>query len=406
MGFGGGYDADYEDSPEQQENAPAVAAIGSGSREGTSPAEPAATEDANLDELTLSMFTTVVEVFNQALPSFLREAVDPEAQKRFIYTRLENSVKEQLQLMSVQAKEKCEASWQQRQVALRAEVETIKEKLRQSEERQNEARQAQLSAERQKRALSERVHDLESKVIQLEAEQEQIELEKKSMLNKLKVASVHEDDSAALREEVQRLKKELEAKSAEKTPASPVAEVAAVAEVVQTGVPQEDYDRLMAENESLKRSLAMTGEELESTREALDNANEDLKMAVELQAQMEKFEDVKKRQDSRINSLKKKNSELNSIVAELKAEVERLTPQPPAAEAPEPAPQAEAPQEAPETPAEEEQKDVQIFDGAFDETTWVVENVEHEEPRDFGYKPPRKKAAPPADDATHQLSLW
>ncbi len=71
------------------------------------------------------------------------------------------------------------------------------------------AKQAQLSAERQKRALSERVHDLESKVLKLEADCEQYDLEKKSLMNKLKVASVKEDDIEAMRNENQDLRLQL-----------------------------------------------------------------------------------------------------------------------------------------------------------------------------------------------------
>lgn len=404
LGFGGHNEEDFDTGISAQEDVPAENSGGGEVRTDNTPTAEAKVS-VDPDRVILDIFTTVIDTFNQALPSFLREAVDPEAQKKYLYNQLDKSVKEQLALISAIARDKSEANWHQRHADIRAEIEMYKKKLRQTEEKQEVANEAKLSAERQKRALSERVHDLESKVIQLEADAEQTELEKKSLVNKLKVASVHEEDSSALREEINRLKSELL-----KSRASDSEE--GRSELMEADMQQEIID-LREEVMTLKASLSMVNEELASTRESLENATEDLRVAEEIQNQLEKFEDVKKRQDSRINGLKKKNQELSAQLADTIRQLEDARAQAAQSRAETTAPTQEdkvATESviAPDS-SDSGDSDDALFDVSFDDTAWVSDSPRNnmaEESLDFGYKPPRKKSAPPADDATHQLSLW
>lgn len=420
LGFGGHSEEDYDTAPDTTFP---LSEDPSDGEENSAPqaGEPRASQPAvDVDRVTLDIFTTVLETFNNALPAFLRDAVDPEAQKKYLFNQLDKSVKEQLARATAIAREQSEASWQQRQAGLRAEVENYKEKLRLTEEKQGAARQAKLSAERQKRALSERVHDLESQVIRLEADAEQTELEKKSLVNKLKVANVHEEDSAALREEISRLKSELlKARAAQV--ADP--EQAGDATPSLSADSAQELESLRAEVASLKESLSLVNEELASTRESLENATEDLRVAEEIQAQLEKFEDVKKRQDSRISSLKKKNIELTRRLEDTQAILDKLRNDKAETEktldsGESPSSPADEPDVLPK-PVASDETDMQVavnrtsdalFEVAFDDSAWVNEpahpSAVAEDPLDFGYKPPKKKSAPPADDATHQLSLW
>lgn len=57
------------------------------------------------------------------------------------------------------------------------------------------------SLDRQKAALNERINQYENKVATAEAEREQYQLECKSLMNKLKVASVNDEEINKLREE-------------------------------------------------------------------------------------------------------------------------------------------------------------------------------------------------------------
>ncbi len=433
-------------------------------------------------QLTASIFETVVDTFNQALPSFLRESVDPKSQREYLYSMLDKSVREHLALVQQRASRHSEAQWQQRQTSLRVEVETYKEKLRQLEEKQNEARQAQLSAERQKRALSERVHDLESKVLRLEADAEQTELEKKSLVNKLKVANVHDEDNEALRAEIESLRAKLKesenaANSPDNTPASVQEKVVEkTVEVIKT-VDNPETERLLAEaiteNAKLKTAAARiktdhekelseaysVAKELEAKlhmatmnakelQQELDHANEELRMAEEIQEALSRFEEIKQRQEERISTLKDENEKLrrsaeeserqlrdaveqvdilNKGIAERDQTISRLETTPgtdytekePVVQTPdtdnldiqdglelqdEPSPVVEADNIIAASAA------TILFDDVLDDTAWVTEPTpvqEHSKVQEeFGYRPPKKRPAPPADDATRQLSLF
>lgn len=449
--------------------------------------ETADTEPVSDDpELTAAIFETVVETFNQALPSFLRDSVDPKAQSRLLYSQLDKSVRDHLAMLQQRASRHSESMWQQRQTSLRAEVETYKEKLRLLEEKQNEARQAQLSAERQKRALSERVHDLESKVLKLEADAEQTDLEKKSLVNKLKVANVHDEDNEALRAEIENLRKQLSeagsnAEAAQPEPQEKIVEK--IVEVVKT-VDNPNTERLLSEaitenaqlktaasrikNEherelseayavakELEAKLHIANKNMKELQAELDHANEELHVAEEIQETIDKFEEVKLRQDERIASLKSENealrkgasdsdallqtrdaliAQLEQNIAERDRRIELLdkklrqeqaaaTPQPAAQEktepeapapapepAPEPEPQKETPADTAEEPAAHEPAISAsiLFDDVLDDTSWVSDqSADYAKPQEeFGYRPPKKRPAPPADDATRQLSLF
>ncbi|MDE5968968.1 MAG: hypothetical protein K2G64_07675 [Muribaculaceae bacterium] len=85
----------------------------------------------------------------------------------------------------------------------------IRERSQQIEDSATEVKQQQLSSERRKRALDARVQELQSKIDSLEAEKEQYELENKSLVNKLRTASVQEQDIKDLTEENARLNSEI-----------------------------------------------------------------------------------------------------------------------------------------------------------------------------------------------------
>ncbi len=392
------------------------------------------TKEANA--ATTQIFDSVLSVFNESLPDFLKRSVDPEAQKLYLYDKVDSGVKEYLRQLEVQANEKSEHAWNQRQRSMKTEIESYKEKVRNLEEKQNEAKQAQLSAERQKRALSERVHDLESKVLKLEADCEQYDLEKKSLMNKLKVASVKEDDIEAMRNENQDLRLQLiaarqnkqETISAEED--SPDTELQKKVDELERqndeysktlrAMSVEDSQSQLAA-ETLRQQLALSANELQATREALDSAKEELAIADEIQAEIDKFEDIKKRQDNRISTLKKQNKQLNDKVVEYEAEMRLLREE---LEGIKRSTYANNPEDVVEASGDSDlQDDIEqdmvsppisadaIFETALDDTAWVMEVPETVETPakasdDFGYKPPKKKPAPPADDASQQLSLW
>lgn len=140
--------------------------------------------------LPSSIFESVVKVFNDALPAFLRESVDQKAQCDFLYRHLDDSMQIYLERVANEARQNITDLWNAERRQMQAQMSTLQAKLQKDEEDNNETKKLHLSAERQKRALSERVRDLEAQLQKAEAENEQLTLENKSMQNKLRVSNV------------------------------------------------------------------------------------------------------------------------------------------------------------------------------------------------------------------------
>lgn len=150
--------------------------------------------DSSSTEVPTEIFESVVKIFNESLPDFLKSCVDIDAQRKYIYDALNDDMKKYLSNLSAETRQRCDAKWKEERTRLQTEMAQIKEQCKTIEEQRGEWQKQQLSAERQKRALSERLHDLEKQVATLEAEKEQYDLENKSLLNKLKVSAVVNGD--------------------------------------------------------------------------------------------------------------------------------------------------------------------------------------------------------------------
>lgn len=196
----------------------ASAAVPAESREAESNAEKDVDADVPESELSApeesakalpdAIFTSVVEVFNAALPDFMQQCVDGKAQREYLYEKLDADMKEYLRQLDEAAEARCRRRWEGERTSLHRQMEEMQEKARKEEGEREDAKKHQLSAERQKRALSERVHDLERQIASLEAENEQYILENKSLVNKLRITSVTggvADADAALTQELENL---------------------------------------------------------------------------------------------------------------------------------------------------------------------------------------------------------
>ncbi len=140
------------------------------------------------------IFRTVVAIFNRSLPDFLESSVDTSRQEQYLYNALEKGMKGYLDSLEVQARRRYQELRQSDMLKVENELKQLREGLRQKEEDSTEARKLQLSAERQKRALTERVHDLEKQIATMEADAEQLDLENKSLVNKLRLSAIQEND--------------------------------------------------------------------------------------------------------------------------------------------------------------------------------------------------------------------
>ena len=201
------YDERLFSDTDTDSDAPAVTAPKAPSTVMPAPAADSKLEfdAANQDKI----FEKVLEIFNKSLPPFLAESVDRDAQVKYLREALDAGVKEYLSTLTATAEAYCEARWKQTRDSMSAEMEAIRVKNEEVEKKAQEIQQKQLSSDRQKRALSDRVHDLEATLSRLEAEREQYELENRSLVNRLKVTGVQQDDLSTAQAEIERLKAEL-----------------------------------------------------------------------------------------------------------------------------------------------------------------------------------------------------
>lgn len=156
---------------------------------------PRASEESRPDASVI--FEGVVGIFNEALPAFLRDSVDPEKQRQLLFDSLDKSVKDYFEHMEKNVERRLHSRYQAESRHLQEQIEELRRKARKEEEGNSNAKNLQLSAERQKRALSERVHELEKQLASIEAENEQYILENKSMANKLRMAALVDGDVEA-----------------------------------------------------------------------------------------------------------------------------------------------------------------------------------------------------------------
>lgn len=149
-----------------------------------------AAEEAEPEVPLDSIFQTVVEEFNRAMPEFIGTGANADAQRRHLYDALDADVRKLLESLHSDAAERCSRRWERERRSLNNDVNAMKERLKTVGENEADKNKQLLSAERQKRALTERVHDLEAQIANLEAEKDQYELETRSLVNKLRVSNM------------------------------------------------------------------------------------------------------------------------------------------------------------------------------------------------------------------------
>ena len=303
LGFGGETDDElYADSPDTFDNEAETMSAG---RRSDHHGDAAPIENPEPDtQMVAAIFDHVIATFNEALPSFIRESVDPEAQRRKLYEGLDASLREYISALGADARRRSEARFAAEQSEMRAEMDSLKAKAKEIEQQRFDIKQQQLSADRQKRALSDRVHDLEAQIVALEADREQLDLENKSLLNKLKVASIHENDADAMREQISDLQRQL-------------LEQRNAAVASDTAVPDNSAE-LADELEETKAELAATKTALEEVKAALAEAKAAFDEAVAKEAlSREMVTDMQRRAAEAREELDRRDSECKALQASL-----------------------------------------------------------------------------------------
>lgn len=384
------------------------------------------------------IFEKVVEIFNKSLPPFLAQSVDKQAQIKYLREAMDSGVKAYLDSLSSKAEAYCEQRWHQTRESMAAELDAIKAKADDIEKKSADIQQKQLSADRQKRALSDRLHDLESQVVRLEADREQYELENRSLVNRLKVAGVQQEDVDSARAEIERLNTELR-----KLRENPGDVRAAEADALRIQIDEmrgaidslKEQNRVSAQMlDDMRKNLAGANKRLAERDKQLKEANEiinsynielDKKMAQVDERLAADAETIKKQKkamadrDSQIESLKEtiaRNLRQQARrEAELQSRIKALAPAQEIAQPEEEKPaQPAAPEEAFEVkPPVISEADLSEIEKTFESEEWFTKNPPAETPSmrkpdsdsEFGYKdPPRKN--PDRPDHPSQLSLF
>lgn len=368
-----------------RENADTAQATRETIRETDSP-EPAAAppRDTDYADKAAVIFDRVIEVFNQSLPDFLKQSVDPEAQRKYLYKSLDDGLKAYIASLKDEAAREAEARWRKDNDALQTSVKNLEQRAREIEDKRSEISQKQMSSDRQRRALSERVHDLESTVARLEAEKEQFELERQSMVNKLKVAAVYEKENAELHEQIGQMAAErgntsseaadtaaIEALNAQVAEARQQAEEARQQAEELRGRVKQLQNQVQAEQGNNAKAQN-TIKELQRQIEEEDPLNdpEIQRQLKEIQDRLEQYEHQKKRNEKTIASLKSQLEDERRKNAEPKATAmpedthRPIDEQMPNNTTPRPSvsniPKSAKPQDAPS------------IDDILDDTDWVV----------------------------------
>lgn len=279
--------------------------------------------EEKLEKMQLQIFDGVVKLFNDSLPDFLKTCLDTDAQRKYIYDSLDQSLRDYINNISTEARVICESQWDKERSRLIGEMRTLKAQYKDLESAREEWKRQQLSAERQKRALSTRVHDLEAQVVTLEAEKEQYDLENKSLINKLKVSNINDSNVDALNDEISRLQGLL--KEARNTAINN-----------SLGTSSIDYDKLMQDKDqeisilkdkieqisgqlSLQNDSNLHFEEVIAENERLKDSIEKMKVKENISDSM--INDLNENASAALKSLEEKGTEIESLSLELQNKV-------------------------------------------------------------------------------------
>lgn len=264
----------------------------------------AAPHSANyeLEELPVEMYNGVLAIINSTIPTFVRECLDVEAEKRAIAKALGPHIKNAMLKACRQIEEDARSYWDAERAEMANRIEQAEARGKEAIESAKLAQTKAASAEAQRKAVSERCHSLENRVAELEAECEQFSLENKSLVNKIKVAQVHADDAAHYREEAEELRRQI-AELKEKPTAESLAEVEAKwsGEVAKL---QQEIATKDADIDALAKKAEGTASQLASTREELNEALATLDIANEVQEQVDKLSDQLKARDAKIAAMR------------------------------------------------------------------------------------------------------
>jgi len=398
-------------------------------------------------DFPIEFFDSVLEIFNNTQPDFIRECIDRDAQRKYLYGVLGQSFRNCIDKCRENIERDVEARASAERDSLVDEVARLKGKLEKVEGHESRLNDERLSSDRQKRALSDKIKTLEQQVMSLEAEKEQHKLEISSLLSKLEAASginaaapaVEASEAAELktrlsqsnfiaeqlRTEVEKLKKEL-ADTSELYKSRMAMSDKMLTDIRNSNRnSSKELEEAKAECEAIKLKYDEAVTTVEKLNAELKEARSTLDTADEVMKKMEQFDSILKKRDEKIEGMKADNSDLLSKISALESQNKRLASdlenniiQRASVEnelklAIEEMSKKTAVAAAPEKPKRKRKAPPKIsaIDETIDGTQWLVATPPENAPKmapavsdaEFGYQEPPKKSHP-ANDA--QMSLF
>lgn len=377
-------------------------------------AEMSQSEQPDKLDFPLTIFDSLLQVFNDAQPDFIRKCLDVDAQRRYLYDSIDASFKEYIGRYQANVREQARTEAEASSSKLRQELGQLRENGKNVEKLEDDIKHLRISSDRQKRTFNERIRDLEGKVSSVEAEKEQLQLEIKSLLNKVKVASVHEKDAKAYKADLDNLRKQMKEGAGEE--AAQLRENLENANQRVTAMNAQNMAR-EAEAEQLRKDVAGLRKVIEEQKLRLSELDDSI-AAVKADAEARVAEADKRiaEANARADEMETRLAEANKALENRPAVVDTapslivddVTPsivdESSGKDAPKPRKRRKKSKPA--------QTKISAIDETLDETEWlvatppegtVIKSVSIASDSDFGYQePPRKQ--PPVNDA--QMSLF
>lgn len=273
--------------------------------------------------IPMSLFDGLLEIFNSSQPDFIKNCLDREAQRRYLYDKLDQSWKDYMGACEIRLRKEADNRVESLSTRLNTELDALRSRCKELDEKEKTRKEQQLSADRQKRALNEKIADMEKNMRTIQAEREQLELENRSLINKIKAASVRSSDSehddiektraamsnkmitelrnnnAHLNQDLEAVKKELE-------------DTKRTLEQSQAAIDKATKDLTDKENE-----VQDYKQRIEHLNQELSDASSALEAMTQIQEKVEQFEKILTKRDEKIKTLKKEKEQLEESLATL-----------------------------------------------------------------------------------------
>lgn len=378
------------------------------------------------NDIPMSLFDGLLEIFNSSQPDFIKNCLDKEAQRRYLYDKLDHSWKDYMGACEIRLKKEADSRIETLSTKLNTELDSLRARCKELDEKEKTWKEQQLSADRQKRALNEKMRDMEKQMLTVQAEREQLELENRSLMNKIKAASVRESNPE--RDEIEKTRSAMSNKMITDL-RNNNAHLSQKLEAVEKELEQSKAELEEARScvSQAQESLNARDEEIAGYKQRIEALDEDLADAssaleamTQIQEKVDQFENILTKRDEKIKALKSEKEQLEDTAANLTNEnaglrkrIEEIVMAQSESEKDlrrtiEELQQAEKPAPAAEEKPKRKKKTYKIsaIDDTLDSTHWlvatppegtVVKAASAVADNEFGYQAPQRKPEPEND---------